>query len=96
VHRIGRTARASSEGTAYTFVSEKEQQKFAAIETLLRKISDPKHKCLNNLEKPQPTIQDLPELAVEVEDKGVLRVHLEAVIDIKKLEVGIKIWISSM
>jgi superfamily II DNA/RNA helicase len=37
VHRIGRTARASSEGTAYTFVSEKEQQKFAAIETLLEK-----------------------------------------------------------
>ena len=31
VHRIGRTARASNEGTAYTFVSEKEQQKFAAI-----------------------------------------------------------------
>jgi superfamily II DNA/RNA helicase len=37
VHRIGRTARASSEGTAYTFVSEQEQQKFAAIETLLEK-----------------------------------------------------------
>ncbi len=37
VHRIGRTARASNEGTAYTFVSEKEQQKFAAIETLLEK-----------------------------------------------------------
>ncbi len=37
VHRIGRTARASSEGTAYTFVTEKEQQKFAAIETLLEK-----------------------------------------------------------
>lgn len=37
VHRIGRTARASSEGTAYTFVSEQEQQKFAAIEALLEK-----------------------------------------------------------
>jgi superfamily II DNA/RNA helicase len=37
VHRIGRTARASSEGTAYTFVTEKEQQKFAAIEALLEK-----------------------------------------------------------
>ncbi|MCX6207109.1 MAG: DEAD/DEAH box helicase [Bacteroidetes bacterium] len=37
VHRIGRTARASSEGTAYTFVTEKEQQKFAGIEALLEK-----------------------------------------------------------
>lgn len=35
IHRIGRTARAASEGTAYTFVSEKEQQKFAEIEELL-------------------------------------------------------------
>ena len=37
MHRSGRTARASSEGTAYTFVTEKEQQKFAAIEALLEK-----------------------------------------------------------
>jgi hypothetical protein len=37
VHRIGRTARASSEGTAYTFISEQEQQKFARIEELLGK-----------------------------------------------------------
>jgi ATP-dependent RNA helicase RhlE len=37
VHRIGRTARAASEGTAYTFVTEKEQQKFAQIEELLGK-----------------------------------------------------------
>jgi len=35
IHRIGRTARAASEGTAYTFVSEKEQQKFSQIEELL-------------------------------------------------------------
>ena len=35
IHRIGRTARAESEGTAYTFISEKEQQKFAQIEELL-------------------------------------------------------------
>jgi ATP-dependent RNA helicase RhlE len=35
IHRIGRTARAESEGTAYTFITEKEQQKFAQIETLL-------------------------------------------------------------
>ncbi len=35
VHRIGRTARAASEGTAYTFITEKEQQKFAQIEELL-------------------------------------------------------------
>ena len=37
IHRIGRTARAASEGTAYTFVSEKEQQKFSKIEALLGK-----------------------------------------------------------
>lgn len=35
VHRIGRTARAASTGTAYTFVTEAEQQKFAQIENLL-------------------------------------------------------------
>ena len=37
VHRIGRTARAEAEGTAYTFVSVKEQRKFLAIEKLLGK-----------------------------------------------------------
>lgn len=35
IHRIGRTARATSEGTAYTFVTENEQQKFLQIENLL-------------------------------------------------------------
>ncbi|MEN9598110.1 MAG: hypothetical protein RL596_421 [Bacteroidota bacterium] len=35
IHRIGRTARAASTGTAYTLVSEAEQRKFAAIEQLL-------------------------------------------------------------
>jgi ATP-dependent RNA helicase RhlE len=35
VHRIGRTARAAAEGTAITFVSVKEQHKFARIEKLL-------------------------------------------------------------
>jgi ATP-dependent RNA helicase RhlE len=37
VHRIGRTARAAAEGTAITFISEKEQRKFAGIERLLGK-----------------------------------------------------------
>jgi ATP-dependent RNA helicase RhlE len=37
IHRIGRTARAASEGVAYTFVSEKEQDKFQKIERLLGK-----------------------------------------------------------
>ncbi|MFT3933775.1 MAG: DEAD/DEAH box helicase [Chitinophagaceae bacterium] len=37
VHRIGRTARAETDGTAYTFVTEKEQNKFAAIEQLIGK-----------------------------------------------------------
>lgn len=35
VHRIGRTARAEADGTAYTFVSQKEQRKFLAIEKLI-------------------------------------------------------------
>lgn len=35
IHRIGRTARAASKGAAFTFVNEKEQSKFLAIEELL-------------------------------------------------------------
>jgi ATP-dependent RNA helicase RhlE len=35
VHRIGRTARAASKGTAYTFITEREQRKFASIEALI-------------------------------------------------------------
>lgn len=37
IHRIGRTARASAEGLAITFVSEKEQGKFHRIEKFLEK-----------------------------------------------------------
>jgi len=37
VHRIGRTARAEAEGTAYTFISPREQRKFASIEKLIGK-----------------------------------------------------------
>ena len=37
VHRIGRTARAAAEGSAYTFVTVKEQRKFQGIERLLGK-----------------------------------------------------------
>ena len=37
VHRIGRTARAEAEGSAYTLVSVKEQRKFHAIERLIGK-----------------------------------------------------------
>jgi len=37
VHRIGRTARAAAEGTAYTFISPREQRKFLVIEKLLGK-----------------------------------------------------------
>lgn len=37
VHRIGRTARADSEGVALTFVAEKEQEKFGRIERFLEK-----------------------------------------------------------
>src|ERR1051326_8044883 len=35
IHRIGRTARAASKGTAVTFVNEKEQFRFSKIEELL-------------------------------------------------------------
>ena len=37
VHRIGRTARASSTGTAITFVNQKDQRRFATIEKLIEK-----------------------------------------------------------
>jgi ATP-dependent RNA helicase RhlE len=37
VHRIGRTARAEADGTAYTLVNVKEQRKFLAIEKLIDK-----------------------------------------------------------
>jgi len=36
VHRIGRTARAASTGTAITFINEKDQRKFAGIESLIQ------------------------------------------------------------
>jgi superfamily II DNA/RNA helicase len=35
IHRIGRTARAESDGVAITFINQQEQQKFADIEKLL-------------------------------------------------------------
>jgi superfamily II DNA/RNA helicase len=35
IHRIGRTARAETDGIAYTFIGEKEQNRFAQIEDLL-------------------------------------------------------------
>ncbi|HXB45959.1 MAG TPA: DEAD/DEAH box helicase [Puia sp.] len=37
IHRIGRTARAETDGIAYTFVSEREQNKFSTIEEFLGK-----------------------------------------------------------
>lgn len=37
IHRIGRTARAESTGTAITFINDKDQHKFARIEQLLAK-----------------------------------------------------------
>lgn len=38
VHRIGRTARAEADGMAFTLVGEKEQNSFAAIESLIDKV----------------------------------------------------------
>lgn len=37
VHRIGRTARAAADGTAYTLVNQKDQRKFFSIEKLIGK-----------------------------------------------------------
>ena len=55
VHRIGRTARAETDGTAYTFVSPREQNKFAQIEHLLGK-EVPKAKAPEQL-GPTPTYE---------------------------------------
>jgi ATP-dependent RNA helicase RhlE len=37
IHRIGRTARADTTGTAITFINERDQRKFAAIEAMIGK-----------------------------------------------------------
>ncbi|HEY9177966.1 MAG TPA: DEAD/DEAH box helicase [Flavipsychrobacter sp.] len=37
VHRIGRTARAESKGTAITFINDKDQEKFSRIERLIER-----------------------------------------------------------
>jgi superfamily II DNA/RNA helicase len=37
VHRIGRTARANTEGTAITFINDKDERRFASIEQLIEK-----------------------------------------------------------
>ncbi len=37
IHRIGRTARAETTGTSFTFINEKDQRKIASIEKLLEK-----------------------------------------------------------
>ena len=45
IHRIGRTARASSEGEAVTFINEDDQYKFSRIEQMIekeiRKVTNP-------------------------------------------------------
>ncbi len=42
VHRIGRTARAESEGLAYTLINEKDQRRFLSIEKLIEKTIEKK------------------------------------------------------
>ena len=37
IHRIGRTARAETTGTAITFINERDQQKFSRIENMIGK-----------------------------------------------------------
>lgn len=40
VHRVGRTARAASDGEAITFIGERDQNKFSRIEQLIDKVLD--------------------------------------------------------
>lgn len=40
IHRVGRTARAASEGEAITLIGEKDHRRFAAIETFIGKPID--------------------------------------------------------
>jgi superfamily II DNA/RNA helicase len=42
IHRIGRTARAATTGIAITFINDKDQQKFASIESMIGRIIDKK------------------------------------------------------
>ena len=55
VHRIGRTARANHDGCAITFVSEKEQPQFKAIENFLgRNIYNPGSRGIGRSARIQP------------------------------------------
>ena len=69
IHRIGRTARAETTGTAITFVNEKDQKKFSYIENLIGReitrvllpaelgegpVYDPKAKRKSNFKKKKP------------------------------------------
>lgn len=56
IHRIGRTARAATKGTAYTFVTEQEQYKLRKIEKLLGK-PVPMHPVPPEL-GPTPAVQE--------------------------------------
>lgn len=40
IHRIGRTARAQSDGLAYTFINQRDQRRFLSIEELIEKVID--------------------------------------------------------
>lgn len=62
VHRIGRTARAGSEGEAITFVSEMDQRRFAQIEKFLGK-------SVNKLSLPQE-VGEGPEYKGEKAENG--------------------------
>ncbi len=42
VHRIGRTARAQSDGIAYTFINQRDQRRFLQIEELIEKVIEKK------------------------------------------------------
>ncbi len=62
VHRIGRTARADRDGSAYTFISEKERGRFKTIERLLEKE-------VEKLKVPEQ-LGEVPEYKTSEGDKG--------------------------
>lgn len=71
VHRIGRTARAAAEGSAYTLVSTKEQSKFQAIEKFLDK--EIIKVDVSNVVGPQPAYEPRTFKGMDKRKKGFKR-----------------------
>ncbi len=68
VHRIGRTARADTDGTAWTLISTQEQRKFKAIEKLIEK-EVPKMAIPESLGE-QPSYNEIPQRKFGIKPAG--------------------------